>query len=571
MIKLLQVLLWLSFLMTQLFSAQPPNIIIVITDDQGYADLGCHGNPIIQTPNIDAFSREAVRLTDYHVSPTCSPTRGALMCGQVTDKAGPWHTINGRSYLRAEKLTIPQLLGNSGYQTAMFGKWHLGDNYPYRPHDRGFQHALYHGGGGVGQTPDYFGNDYWDDTYFVNGKPQKYKGYCTDVFFSEAITWMEKADKQKPFFMYISTNAPHGPYIVDKKYRDLYPEKYEGKDVPREFYGMITNIDENFKKLDDKLEALSMKENTLLVFTTDNGSSSGHRFYNENMSGGKNSNYDGGHRVPFIARWPNGKWTGGKDIENLTAHVDIMPTLMDIAGVKIPKDYDLDGKSLKPLFNGSKQKWVDRVLFTDSQRIYTPAKWRKTAVMSERWRLLDNKLLFDIDADPAQKNNVAAEHPEVVKRLSEAYDKMWKEMEPGFEIPTFITVGTKHENPSVLTSHDWRGEVKVVPWHQRHIVEGVDSNGYWTAKFAESGKYRFSLRRWAPEIDWWIHFLQEDAKFNSAKLKIDDKVYEKKIYKEEEEVVFEIDVKAGLHDLQSYFCVNEKEMRGAYYLVVEKL
>jgi len=571
MAKLLPVLLWLSFMMTELFSAQPPNIIIVITDDQGYADLGCHGNPIIQTPNIDAFSKEAVRLTDYHVSPTCSPTRGALMCGQVTDKAGPWHTINGRSYLRAEKLTIPQLLGDSGYQTAMFGKWHLGDNYPYRPHDRGFQHAIYHGGGGVGQTPDYFGNDYWDDTYFVNGKPQKYKGYCTDVFFSEAITWMEKADKKKPFFMYISTNAPHGPYIVDKKYRDLYPEKYEGKDVPREFYGMITNIDENFKKLDDKLKALSIKENTLLVFTTDNGSSSGHRFYNENMSGGKGSNYDGGHRVPFIARWPNGKWTGGKDIENLTAHVDIMPTLMDIAGVKIPADYDLDGKSLKPLFNGSKKKWADRVLFTDSQRIYTPAKWRKTSVMSERWRLLDNKLLFDIDADPAQKKNVAAEHPEVVKRLSQAYDKMWEEMEPGFEIPTFITVGTKHENPSVLTSHDWRGEVRSVPWHQRHIVEGVDSNGYWTAKFAESGKYRFSLRRWAPEIDWWIHFLQEDAKFNSAKLKIDDKIYEKKIYKEEEEVVFEIDVKAGLHDLQSYFCINKKEMRGAYYLVVEKL
>jgi arylsulfatase B len=493
------------------------------------------------------------------------------MCGQVTDKAGPWHTINGRSYLRAEKLTIPQLLGQNGYQTAMFGKWHLGDNYPYRPHDRGFQHALYHGGGGVNQTPDFFGNDYFDDTYFVNGKPKKFNGYCTDVFFTEAIQWLKKRDESKPFFMYISTNAPHGPLIVDKKYRDMYPETYEGKKVPREFFGMITNIDENFGKLEKQLNKMGLSENTLLVFTTDNGSAGGKGFYNAGMKAGKGSNYDGGHRVPFIARWPQGKWMGGKDIDRLTAHVDVLPTFMSLAGVNIPSDYDLDGKDITPLIAG--ENWEDRILFTDSQRIYTPKKWKTTSVMSERWRLLENKLLFDIDADPGQEKNVAAEHPEVVARLSKAYDKMWAEMEPGFAEPTFVTVGTPYENPAVLTCHDWRGDISAgqVPWNQRHIVEGINSNGYWTANFAKSGKYRFRLRRWPPEIDWTIHFLAEDSKFNMAKLQIDKKQYETKIYREEAEVVFELDVKKGLHDLKTFFCIGEKEVRGAYYLVVELL
>lgn len=553
--------------------ASPPNIIMVITDDQGYGDLGCHGNPLIKTPNIDSFSKQAINLTDYHVSPTCSPTRGALMCGQYTNKAGSWHTINGRSYLRAEKLTIPQLLRDKGYyQTAMFGKWHLGDNYPYRPQDRGFQYALYHGGGGVNQAPDYFGNDYFDDTYFVNGKPKKFKGYCTDVFFEEGMKWMENASKKgKPFFMYISTNAPHSPYIVDKKYRDLYPETYEGKTVPREFFGMITNIDENFKKLDDKLFELGLTENTLLIFTTDNGSSAGSNFYNSGMKGKKGSCYDGGHRVPFIARWPAGNWKGGIQIDRLTAHIDILPTFMNIAGVKLDATHDLDGRSLLPLING--EKWEDRILMTDSQRIYTPLKWRNTSVMNETWRLLNNKLLFNIEKDPGQKVNVASQFPEVVEKLSKAYDEIWSKMEPGLAKPTYVTVGTEFENPAILTSHDWRGDIDIknLPWSQSHIVEGIDSNGYWTANFNQSGKYRFLLRRWPPEIDWTIHFLEKDRKLNLAKLRIGEKFLEKAILLEDEGVEFILDISAGVHDIQSYFCADKKEIRGAYYLIVEHL
>jgi len=566
--KFILLLLTLGLHGSLLLAAKTPNIIIVITDDQGYGDLGCNGNPLIKTPNLDAFSKTAVRFSDYHVSPTCAPTRGALMCGQVTDKAGPWHTINGRNYLRAEKLTIAQMLRAKDYQTAMFGKWHLGDNYPFRPQDRGFQYALYHGGGGVGQTPDYFGNDYNNDTYFINGKPKKFEGYCTDVFFTEAIAWIEKRDASKPFFMYLSTNAPHSPYVVDKKYRDLYPETYEGRKVPREFFGMITNIDENFAKLDHKLKELHLFENTLLIFTTDNGSSSGSKFYNAGMKDGKGSNYDGGHRVPLMARWPKGNW-GDKTIDRLTAHIDLFPTFMELAGVEIPSDYELDGRSLLPLIHD--QPWEDRVIFTDSQRIYTPAKWRKTAVMSDRWRLIDETKLYNIHADPGQEKDVAKDFPEVAAHLSKAYDKMWSNIEPGLAEPTFITVGTQHENPSVLTSHDWRGEVSSVPWNQTHIVEGIDSNGYWMANFTKTGTYRFKLRRWAPEIDWSIDFLDEDKKFNLAKFSIDEKTHETKIFPFDREVIFDIDVQAGLHHLSSAFCQGQNEIRGAYYLVIELL
>lgn len=558
-------------ILSSLYADKRPNIVFIITDDQGYGDLGCHGNPIIKTPNIDEFYKDSIRLTDYHVSPTCSPTRGAIMCGQVTDKAGPWHTINGRSYLREEKTTIPDLLSESGYATAMFGKWHLGDNYPYRPQDRGFQHVLYHGAGGIGQTPDYYGNDYFDDTYFLNGTPKKYTGYCTDVFFDNAIEFIENHDKEKPFFVYLSTNAPHGPLFVEKKYEDMYPATYKGQKVPQKFFGMITNIDENFKKMDDKLKELGLRENTILIFTTDNGSAGGKNFYSSGMKGGKGSNYEGGHRVPFLMRWPAGNLDGGKDIDEMTAHVDLLPTFMDLTKTNLPKNLDLDGESIKPLLYNKSVSWLDRVLFTDSQRVYTPIKWKSTAVMSQKWRLLNENELYNIEKDPGQEKNVAAQFPETVQRLSKAYDAMWNKMEPGFAVPTYITVGTKYENPAVLTSHDWRGKVSPVPWNQGHIKKGVNSNGYWLAKFDVPGKYRFSLRRWAVEAKLPIDHLEKDKSLTDAKLYIDDNSWEGKIKANAEDVSFELEVEAGLRKLQTAFIEKGKEIRGAYYLVIEKI
>ncbi|MGD1890437.1 MAG: sulfatase-like hydrolase/transferase, partial [Cyclobacteriaceae bacterium] len=196
-----------------------PNVIIVVTDDQGYGDMSCHGNPHLPTPNIDLLYSQSTRLTDFHVSPTCAPTRAALLTGHYSNRTGVWHTIGGRSLLREGEVTIADVMAENGYATGIFGKWHLGDNEPFLPQNRGFQEVLVHGGGGVGQQPDYWNNDYFDDTYFHNGKPEKFSGYCTDVWFENDLTFIgDQKEAKKPFFCYIATNAPHSPYYVENKY-----------------------------------------------------------------------------------------------------------------------------------------------------------------------------------------------------------------------------------------------------------------------------------------------------------------------------------------------------------------
>ena len=246
-----------------------PNIVIILTDDQGYGDVACLGNKEIKTPAMDRLYADSVRLTNFHVDPTCSPTRSALMTGRYSSRTGVWHTIMGRSIMHPDEVTIAEIFAQGGYRTGCFGKWHLGDNFPCRPQDQGFHEVLVNGGGGVTQTPDYWGNDYFDDTYWHNGKPTKQTGYCTDVFFNGAMRFIEK-NKNRPFFCYIPTNAAHGPFLVAKKYSEPY--KKMGIASPRaEFYGMITNIDENLARLRKKLKSLGLEENTILIFMTDNG------------------------------------------------------------------------------------------------------------------------------------------------------------------------------------------------------------------------------------------------------------------------------------------------------------
>ena len=250
-----------------------PNIVFVLTDDQGYGDLGCHGNSAIRTPCLDRFHQDAVRFTDYHVGSTCAPTRAGLLTGHYCNSAGVWHTIGGRSLLRADEWTLADALTGAGYRTGHFGKWHLGDSPPYRPHERGFAESIYHAGGGIGNTGDPWGNDYFDDTYFKNGIPTPYEGYCTDVFFREGQRFItENADR--PFFCYIATNAPHGPLNVEPHYVEQYRDATPHEERAR-FYGMITNIDENFGQLQATLDELGIADNTILIFMTDNGTATG--------------------------------------------------------------------------------------------------------------------------------------------------------------------------------------------------------------------------------------------------------------------------------------------------------
>jgi len=473
-----------------------PNVILVLTDDQGYPDLACHGNPTIKTPNLDKLYAESVRLTDFHVCPCCSLTRAALMTGRYPTRTGVWHTVLGRSILHHGEVTVAEVFAAAGYRTAMFGKWHLGDNYPSRPQDCGFQEALYHGGGGVGNTQDYWANDYFDDTYFRNGKPERFTGYCTDVWFDEASKFIE-ANRRRPFFCYIATNAPHLPFVVPRQYSEPYSR--QGLSPPlANFYGMITNIDDNIARLRQRLRQLGIERNTILVFATDNGTVIGHTCFKAGMRGNKGSQYDGGHRVPCFFYWPDGGLTGGRDVNRLTAHVDLLPTLIELCGLERAGGPPLDGTSLVPLLKGNTDDWPDRTLFVDNQRVFTPVKWRRTAVMTDHWRLVDGRELYDIKQDPGQERDVAAEHPQVVEGLRDRYDRWWKNIAESFARYCEITLGSGRDNPTVLTSHDLHG---AAVWNHDQVLAGKRCDGFWAVNVARDGIYEISLRRWPKEAD----------------------------------------------------------------------
>ena len=566
-----------------------PNVIIIMTDDQGYGDLACHGNTILDTPNMDRLHSQSVRFTNFHVSPTCAPTRAALMTGLYTNRTGVWHTIGGRSLLRKDKVTMAEVFKENEYHTAIFGKWHLGDNYPFRPQDRGFLEVLVHGAGGVGQTPDFFDNDYFNDTYIHNGKLEEYRGYCTDVWFREAIEYIERQN-DNPFFCYISTNAPHSPFYVDNK----YSKAYEGiKNIPsNEFYGMITNIDDNIGILTRKIEDLGISDNTILIFMTDNGSSMGDKkienitAFNAGMRGKKNSEYDGGHRVPFFVKYPNGKLEAGKDVNNISAHIDVLPTLIELCGLKLNKPIDFDGKSLMPLINGSDENWSERLLITDSQRVEHPIKWRKSAVMSDNWRLVNGEELYNMVDDPGQTNDVALKEPKKVEKFRRAYDTWWDDVSLDFDDFQAIIIGSPAENPVNLTSHDWHSNTQV-PWNHKHVRSGLQGNGFWVLDIEHTGIYEITLSRWPLSMKLPINSgMEKRPALNGtsvneslegkalnilkAKIEIGREKMEQDVKETDVSVTFTVNLKAGKDKrLITTFRGNEVDM-GAYYVQISK-
>ena len=549
-----------------------PNVILIITDDQGYGDVGAHGNAMIQTPNMNKLWLQSVRLTDFHVDPTCAPTRSALMSGRYSNRTGIWHTIMGRSLMDDREVTLAETFKANGYRTGMFGKWHLGDNYPLRPEDQGFDYVVRHGGGGVGQGPDWWGNDYFDDTYWRNGVPEKFDGYCTDVWFHEGIRFIER-NRNVPFFCYLSTNAPHGPLNVDPKCAKPYLEQGVPEDMAK-FYGMIENIDENLGILRHRLEALGLAENTILVFMTDNGTANGvarragagqWKGFNAGMRGQKGSEYDGGHRVPLFVHWPQGGLTEGRDVDQLSAHIDVLPTLADLCGIERPSGPPIDGTSLRPVLYGDTEALRDRTLFVHSQRIAHPQKWRKTAVMTQRWRLVNGSELYNIQADPGQQNNVAAVHPDVMAGLTAAYDRWWDSLEPTFSHYVRIGLGAEADNPTRLMSHDWVVEdQKDSPWHQNHVSRGYVANGPWAVQVMRTGRYRIDLYRWP-------RHLNQAMGCTHAKLKIGAIEQKKDIPLDATHARFELDLAAGPAMLQAWLTNEQGQEHGAYFIWVERL
>ena len=421
-----------------------PNIIFILTDDQGYGDMSCLGNPVLKTPNLDRLHQESVRFTDFHVSPTCAPTRSALITGRHEFRSGVTHTIYERERLTLKAATLPQVLQSAGYTTGIFGKWHLGDEAEYQPNRRGFDEVFIHGGGGIGQTfpgscgdaPD---NTYFDPAILHNGKFEKTRGYCTDTFFAEAIKWMDAVKGKRPFYAYIALNAPHVPLQVPKEYEQLYAGKVSTNTA--KFFGMIANIDDNVGRLLAKLKAWGIERDTLVVFMNDNGGTGGLQIFNAGMRGGKNSPWLGGTRAASFWRWPGTLQPA--DVTALSANIDFFPTIADLAGARLSPEVQaqVEGRSLAPLLKNPAGTWPDRVIFTHIGRWgrgqAAQAKYRDCSARNARWHMVcvsksgeKQWQLFDVKADPGEKNNVAAEHPEVVKELDAAYDKWWDSIQP---------------------------------------------------------------------------------------------------------------------------------------------
>ena len=436
-------------------AADRPNIILIMTDDQGYPPLAKLGHPWIQTPNLDALHDKSTRFSRFFVCPTCSPTRSALMTGRHSMRNGVTHTILERERLTLNAVTLPQTLGHAGYSSAIFGKWHLGDEEPYQPHQRGFNHAFIHGAGGIGQAydcscADVPNNSYFDPVVRMNGRFVKTRGFCTDVFFDAAIDWIDTARKtDAPFFAYIATNAPHGPYLAPEENKKRFLMDGFG-DEQAAFYGMIENIDDNVGRLMRHLGEWHLFENTVVIFMSDNGMTGGgsgklgtplgHTAdgkdtmpFNANMRGLKGSPDEGGIRVPFFVRW-DGHWQAGRDIDRIAGDIDVFPTIAAIAAADLPSN-QVEGRSLVPLLEDAQTAWPDRYLHTHVGRWKTGEEpndfqWKNFSVRNQRFRFVNNSELFDMESDPGQTKNVIQEFPEIVAEMRAAWDAWWKETRP---------------------------------------------------------------------------------------------------------------------------------------------
>jgi arylsulfatase A-like enzyme len=497
-----------------------PNVLIIMTDDQGYGDLACNGNPVVRTPNLDKFAKEGVRLTNFYVSPVCSPTRASLLTGRYNYRTGVVDTFLGRSLMHTDEVTLAEMLRWAGYRTGIFGKWHLGDNYPMRPMDQGFGESLVLKGGGLGQPSDIVGADgepggsYVDPVLLRNGHAVKTSGYVSDVLAGAAADFIRE-NKERPFFAYLAFNAPHEPLgEVPQAYLSRYksieltasrfvspgwplPEKLDTDKIER-VYSMVSNIDDNVGRVLATLKELRLERDTIVVFLTDNGPQ--HPRFNAGMRGLKGTPYDGGIHVPCYVRWPAGLGVAsGSYVDRVAAHIDVVPTLLEACGVPPPPGVALDGVSLLPLLKGDvpNDNWRDRTLFFQWHRGDTPQAERSFGARSQRWKFvqpagaggqdfLPRFELYDLSAEPAETRNVADRNNSVVEEMRDGYRNWFEDVTSAHahDAPR-IVVGTPHENPVVLTRQDWRGPR--AGWGPKDL-------GHWDVDVAEAGDYGVALQ-----------------------------------------------------------------------------
>ena len=561
-------------------SAKQPNVIVIMTDDQGYGDMACHGNPWLKTPNLDRLAAESIQLEDYHVDPVCTPTRAALMTGRYSSRVGAWTVTEGRQLLNSDEVTMADVFAASGYRTGMFGKWHLGDSWPYAPGARGFQEVVCHQAGGVDEIGNPAGNDFFDDTYYHNGQPKKFRGYCTDVFFREAMRFIRQpgsGDAGKPFFVYLALNAMHGPFTVAEEYSAPFAAQGHAEKRAK-FYGMIANFDENLGRLLESLKQWDLERDTLVIFMGDNGSAAGaasadesNAGFNAGMRGKKGSVYDGGHRVACFVRWP-GKLKAGHAVHQITSHRDWLPTLIDLCGLKIPGDVAFDGQSIAPLLVQQATDWPDRTLFIERQGdrpelTRNPAARNRDpqyTVLTEKWRLVSGKL-YDIVADPGQQRDVTSSNSTVADELFAAYEKHFADVYPQDSAYTRFQIGSANENRTGFTVRDWHPTDGNVIWKSEQLDDDdLFINGFWPVEILSSGRYAIHLSRFPQDVS-------APMGANRARLQMSDIDRTLKIHPGDSSVTFEVELTRGRALLQTWLTdAGSGRQRGAYFVTFER-
>jgi len=506
--KSLLLLLFTLLAIRAIPAAERPNIILVLTDDQGIGDVGIHGNPYLRTPEIDAFARGAIRLTRFYVEPVCAPTRAAIMTGRYHYRTGVIHTSRGGARMAADEKTLAEYLREAGYQTGIFGKWHLGDNYPMRPQDQGFTESLVHKAGGIGQAPDR-PNSYFNPFLWHNGRRIRAQGYCTDIFFDAAIEFIER-QAGRPFFVYLALNAPHTPLEI----ADRYTANYRAMgldDTTARVYGMIENIDDNFGHLLNKLDNDGLRENTIVIFMTDNGPQQ--KRFNAGLRGHKSQTYEGGIRVPFFLQWPAALPRPGR-IDTVAAHIDLLPTLLDLAGWRGAPAHPLDGRSLRPLLFGQARHWPDRKLVFQVHRGLQPREFQNCAIVSQRYKLIacpgtfgqENYRvpspppveLYDLQQDPGEKKNLAAANPDIVRELLTFYRGWFRDVARSRRFtPGEILVGHPAENPTHLCRYQ-----------DSAYLNGRPTG--WPVRIEKAGRYRLTINRGESRAGGRLHLRFND-------------------------------------------------------------
>lgn len=475
-------LLVLTFIFTLTVASaasQRPNILLILTDDQGYGDLSLHGNPVLTTPTLDRFGRAGIQFDRFFVSPVCAPTRASLLTGRYSPRTGVWGVTLGREVMRAREVTLAETLRAAGYRTGIFGKWHNGEQFPVNPTGQGFEEF-------VGFNAGHW-NNYFDAEIIRGTQPRQTRGYITDVLTDAAIDFIER-HRASPFFCYVPYNAPHSPFQVPDRYFDKYVAQGCAPELAA-IYGMCENIDDNVARLLATLDRLKLRDNTIVLFLTDNGPAHSDRF-NAGMRGKKASVHEGGIRVPLLLQFP-ARFREPRVVREIAAHIDLYPTLLELCGVTPPAGQPtLDGTSLVPLLEGRTAGWPERTLFMTQSG--ARANGRPGTARTQRYRaFIDNNSdarwqLFDLQADPAQKTDIAAQHPELTRNLAATYEAWWRDVSrDGFDRHP-ISVGHPEHNPVRL----YAPQAELSPKGIRFFIPQAFANTWiteWTDPAARIG------------------------------------------------------------------------------------